>query len=78
MSRKMGHPYRVLWECSIAERVDEMGKDISGTGFDTKDKLNIMRIKNTALISEVDVSEAHEEELAKRSDLIPEPRTLNL
>jgi hypothetical protein len=28
-----------------------------------------MRIKNTALLSEVDVSEAYEEELAKRSDL---------
>jgi hypothetical protein len=28
-----------------------------------------MRIKNTALLSEVDVSEAYQEELAKRSDL---------
>jgi hypothetical protein len=28
-----------------------------------------MRIKNTALLSEIDVSEAYQEELAKRSDL---------
>ncbi len=42
---------------------------IKCVGLIPKDKLKIMRIKNTALLSEVDVSEAYEEELAKRSDL---------
>jgi hypothetical protein len=31
--------------------------------------LKVLRIKNTALLSEVDVSHAYEAELAKRSDL---------
>jgi hypothetical protein len=38
-------------------------------GLIPKDKLKVMRIKNTALLSEVDVSQAYEAELAKRSDL---------
>ncbi len=42
---------------------------IKCVGLIPVDKLKIMRIKNTALLSEVDVSEAYEEELAKRSDL---------
>ena len=42
---------------------------IKCVGLIPKDKLKIMRIKNTALLSEVDVSEAYEEELARRSDL---------
>ncbi|MBT8363397.1 MAG: hypothetical protein KJP23_01745 [Deltaproteobacteria bacterium] len=42
---------------------------IKCVGLIPKDKLKVMRIKNTALLSEVDVSEAYEEELAKRSDL---------
>ena len=42
---------------------------IKCVGLIPKDKLKIMRIKNTALLSEVDVSEAYEKELARRSDL---------
>jgi hypothetical protein len=42
---------------------------IKCVGLIPKDKLKIMRIKNTALLSEVDVSQAYEAELAKRSDL---------
>ncbi len=42
---------------------------IKCVGLIPVDKLKIMRIKNTALLGEVDVSEAYEEELAKRSDL---------
>ena len=42
---------------------------IKCVGLIPRDKLKIMRIKNTALLSEVEVSEAYEEELAKRRDL---------
>ncbi len=42
---------------------------IKCVGLIPNNKLKIMRIKNTALLSEVVVSEAYEEELAKRSDL---------
>ena len=42
---------------------------IKCVGLIPKDKLKVMRIKNTALLSEVDVSQAYQEELAKRSDL---------
>jgi hypothetical protein len=42
---------------------------IKCVGLIPKNKLKIMRIKNTALLSEIDVSEAYQEELAKRSDL---------
>ena len=42
---------------------------IKCVGLIPKDKLKIMRIKNTALLSEVVVSESYQEELAKRSDL---------
>ena len=38
-------------------------------GLIPKDKLKVMRIKNTALLSEVDVSQAYEAELAVRRDL---------
>ncbi len=92
--------------------IDEMGKEISGTGFDTKvvgriglplvtkepesprikrilvcdltarsegnavgvgliplEQLKIMRVKNTSLISDVDISQGYENELPQRSDL---------
>jgi hypothetical protein len=42
---------------------------IKCVGLIPKDKLKVMRIKNTALLSEVEVSEAYQKELAKRSDL---------
>ena len=42
---------------------------IKCVGLIPKNKLKIMRIKNTALLHEIDVSEAYQEELAKRSDL---------
>ena len=42
---------------------------IKSVGLIPKDKLKVMRIKNTALLSEVDVSQAYEEELVKRRDL---------
>jgi len=42
---------------------------IKSVGLLPRDKLKVMRIKNTALLSEIEVSEAYEEELAKRSDL---------
>jgi hypothetical protein len=42
---------------------------IKCVGLIPKNKLKIMRIKNTALLSEIDVSEAYQEELEKRSDL---------
>lgn len=38
-------------------------------GLIPNNKLKIMHIKNTALLSDVDVSEAYQEELARRSDL---------
>jgi len=42
---------------------------IKCVGLIPKDKLKVMRIKNTARLSEVDVSQAYEAELAKRRDL---------
>ena len=42
---------------------------IKCVGLIPKDKLKVMRIKNTAMLSEVDVSQAYEAELAKRRDL---------
>lgn len=42
---------------------------IKCVGLISKEKLKIMRIKNTALLSEVEVSEAYEEELSRRGDL---------
>lgn len=42
---------------------------IKCVGLIPNNKLKIMRIKNTALLSDVDVSEGYQEELAKRSDL---------
>ena len=42
---------------------------IKCVGLIPKDKLKVMRIKNTALLGEVDVSQAYQEELSKRSDL---------
>ena len=38
-------------------------------GLIPREKLRIMRIKNTSLLSEVDVSEAYEDELSTRNDL---------
>ena len=42
---------------------------IKCVGLISKEKLKIMRIKNTSLLSEVDVSEAYEEALSARTDL---------
>ena len=42
---------------------------IKCVGLIPREKLKIMRIKNTALLSEVDVSEAYEDEIAGRDDL---------
>jgi hypothetical protein len=42
---------------------------IKCVGLIPKEKLKIMRIKNTALLSEVELSQAYEEEVAKRDDL---------
>ena len=42
---------------------------IKCVGLIPRDQLKVMRIKNTARLSEVDVSQAYQEELAKRSDL---------
>ena len=42
---------------------------IKCVGLIPNNKLKIMRIKNTALLSEIDVSESYQEEVAKRSDL---------
>jgi hypothetical protein len=42
---------------------------IKFVGLIPKEKLKIMRIKNTSWLSEVEVSEAYEEELSTRSDL---------
>lgn len=42
---------------------------IKCVGLIPSEKLKIMRIKNTSLLSEVDVSEAYEEELSTRNDL---------
>ena len=42
---------------------------IKCVGLIPNNKLKIMRIKNTALLSDVDVSEAYQEDLAKRSDI---------
>ena len=42
---------------------------IKCVGLIPKEKLKIMRIKNTSLLSEVDVSEAYKKELSNRTDL---------
>ncbi len=42
---------------------------IKCVGLIPTNKLKIMRIKNTALLSEIDVSETYQKEVAKRSDL---------
>jgi hypothetical protein len=42
---------------------------IKCVGLIPKEKLKIMRIKNTALLSEVELSQAYEEEVLKRDDL---------
>jgi hypothetical protein len=42
---------------------------IKCVGLIPREKLKIMRIKNTSVLNEVAVSEAYEEELATRSDL---------
>jgi hypothetical protein len=34
-----------------------------------REKLKIIRIKNTALLSEIDISQAYEDEVARRDDL---------
>jgi hypothetical protein len=38
-------------------------------GLISREKLKIMRIKNTSLLSEVDVSQAYEEGLSARTDI---------
>ena len=52
---------------------------IKCVGLIPKNKLKIIRIKNTSVLSEVEVSEAYEEELASRADLevIIEKRAMN-
>jgi hypothetical protein len=42
---------------------------IKCVGLIPREKLKIMRIKNTARLSEVDVSEAYEEEIRRRDGL---------
>lgn len=42
---------------------------IKCVGLIPREKLKIMRIKNTALLSEVEISEAYEDEISKREDL---------
>ena len=42
---------------------------IKCVGLIPREKLKIMRIKNTALLSEVEISEAYEDEISKRDDL---------
>ena len=42
---------------------------IKCVGLIPKEKLKIMRIKNTSVLSEVEVSEAYEEALSNRTDL---------
>ena len=42
---------------------------IKSVGLIPRDRLKIMRIKNTAFLSEVEVSEAYEKELSEREDL---------
>ncbi len=42
---------------------------IKCVGLIPREKLKIMRIKNTALLSEVELSQAYEEEVVKRGDL---------
>ncbi len=48
---------------------EAIGTAIKCVGLIPKDKLKIMRIKKTARLSEIDVSQAYAEELAMRSDL---------
>jgi hypothetical protein len=42
---------------------------IKCVGLIPTEKLKIMRIKNTALLSEVEISQAYEDEVARRDDL---------
>jgi hypothetical protein len=48
---------------------DAVETAIKCVGLIPKNKLKLMRIKNTTLLSEIDISEAYQEELVKRSDL---------
>ncbi|MEJ2024027.1 MAG: hypothetical protein P8Y00_03255, partial [Deltaproteobacteria bacterium] len=42
---------------------------IKCVGLIPVDKLRIMRIKNTARLSEIDISEGYQEDLSQRTDL---------
>jgi hypothetical protein len=42
---------------------------IKCVGLIPREKLKIMRIKNTSLLSEVEISQAYEDEISKRDDL---------
>ena len=54
---------------TVKDDIEAIDIAIKCVGLIPREKLKIMRIKNTALLSEVDVSEAYEDEIAGRDDL---------
>jgi hypothetical protein len=54
---------------TVKNDIEAIDIAIKCVGLIPREKLKIMRIKNTALLSEVDVSEAYEDEIAGRDDL---------
>ncbi len=54
---------------TLKNDVEALETAIKCVGLIPREKLKIMRIKNTAMISEVDVSEAYEDDIANRDDL---------
>jgi hypothetical protein len=54
---------------TVKNDVEAIEIAIKCVGLIPKDKLKIMRIKNTSLLSEVEISQAYEDEIATRDDL---------
>ena len=54
---------------TLKNDVEAIETAIKCVGLIPREKLKILRIQNTALLSEVDVSEAYEDDIAGRDDL---------
>ena len=54
---------------TVKNDVEALEIAIKCVGLIPREKLKIMRIKNTSLLSEVEISQAYEDEISKRNDL---------
>ena len=54
---------------TVKNDVEALEIAIKRVGLIPREKLKIMRIKNTSLLSEVEISQAYEDEISKRNDL---------